>query len=94
MFLDGARFAARRLEDDGVTPSRVLYETFYAYFLPQLDRLDDQGARQLFELLSPTLDRPEQAPLSRVIRTLLGSGDRHVDETGDADFARMLDSIR
>lgn len=93
VFMDAARFAARRLQDDGVTPSRVLYEAFYSYFLPQLDRLDDHAAPQLFELLSPTLDLPEQAPLRRVIRNLLGGGDRHVDEGGNVNLAGFLDTV-
>ncbi len=36
MYLDAARYAARRTRD-GVTESRVLYEVFYAYFLPQFE---------------------------------------------------------
>jgi DNA polymerase III delta prime subunit len=72
LFIDSARFAARRLEDAGSTPSRVLYETFYSFFLPQLEQFDATEARQLFEVLSPILDLPEQGTLRRTIRTVLG----------------------
>ena len=73
LFIDGARYATRRLEDRGVTPSRVLLEVFRAYFLPQLDQLDDAGARALHELIVPAFAAPEQATLRRIIRTVLGS---------------------
>jgi len=73
IFVDSARFAARRLQDADATPSRVLYEVFHAYFLPQLDQIDDLGARQLHDLIAPAFDSEEQAQLRRVIRNLLGS---------------------
>ncbi|HKY77831.1 MAG TPA: AAA family ATPase [Acidimicrobiia bacterium] len=76
LYLDSAQFVARRLRDPGITPSRVLYEAFYGYFLPQLDGLDEHGARQVLQLVSSVFDLPERARLTRVIRALLGSGDR------------------
>lgn len=85
LYLDGARFAARRLEDDDATPSRVLYETFYSYFLPQLDQVDDGGARRLFDLLSTVLDVPEQASLRRVLRHVLGDGGPHGFDEADPE---------
>ena len=72
LYIDSARFAARRILDADASPSRVLYEVFYAYFLPQLDGLDDAGAHHLFDLIAPCFDLPEQAPLRRVIRQVLG----------------------
>jgi hypothetical protein len=74
LYVDGARFAARRLQDDDATPSRVLFELFHAYFLPQLDTLDDDGARRLFSAIVPAFDLEEQEALRRVIRNVLGSG--------------------
>jgi hypothetical protein len=73
LFLDSAKYAVRRLEDPDVTPSRVLYELFHAYFLPQLDRLDDAGARELYGLIAEAFDNAEQISLRRVIRNTLGS---------------------
>jgi hypothetical protein len=73
VFVDSARFAARRLQDRDATPSRVLYEVFHAYFLPQLDQVDDAGARRLHDLIAPALDAEEQVNLRRIIRQLLGS---------------------
>jgi MoxR-like ATPase len=75
LYLDSAQFAARRLQDPGVTPSRALYEAFYGYFLPQLDGVDAHGAKELFQLVSPVFDLPERARLRRVIGTLLGGDD-------------------
>jgi MoxR-like ATPase len=73
LYVDAARFAARRMGDPDATPSRVLYEAFYAYFLPQLDGLDDEGARLLFDAIASCFEVAEQGPLRRVIRQVLGS---------------------
>lgn len=72
VFVDAARFVERRLADPEVTRSRVLFETFYGYFLPQLDRLDRDQARQLFETLRGRFDPLEANALRRVLRKLLG----------------------
>ena len=42
VFIDASRYAERRLRDD-ISRSRVLFEAFYAYFLPQLDGMDLSG---------------------------------------------------
>jgi MoxR-like ATPase len=73
LFLAGARYAARRLQDNGVTRSRVLFEVFQGYFLPQLDQLDDADALILHDLLAPSFDDREQTDLRRIIRTTLGT---------------------
>ena len=71
VFVDAARFVRRRRADTDVTRSRVLFETFYAYFLPQLDRLDPAHTRQLFEALSPRFDALEVEALRRVLHKVL-----------------------
>jgi hypothetical protein len=76
LYVDGARFAARRLQDEDATPSRVLFEIFHAYFLPQLDTLDDVGARRLFGAIVGAFDLEEQEALRRVIRNVLGTNGR------------------
>src|SRR3954452_10081958 len=47
VYLDAAKYAARRAEDEP-TESRLLYEVFYAYFLPQFEGMDDARASQLY----------------------------------------------
>jgi MoxR-like ATPase len=94
LFLDSARYAARRLQDRDVTPSRVLYEVFFAHFLPQLDQIDDAAARRLYELVSPVFDGPEQAPLRRVIRQALGSGGRPPGEQSLNDNGSLDETDR
>lgn len=94
LFLDAARYAARRLQDRDVSPSRVLYEVFFAYFLPQLDQLDDVGARHVYELISAAFDGPEQAPLRRVIRQALGSGGAPTGEKPMSGGRSLDDSER
>jgi hypothetical protein len=69
LYLDAQRFAVRRL-GDGVSTSRVLFEAFYSYFLPQFDGIDDRGA-ELYDTVASVLDRPEQEELRRAIRTVL-----------------------
>lgn len=71
VFLDAARFADRRSRDD-VTRSRLLYETFYSYFLPQLEGADDYEATSLYRTISPMLDEPEQEEAQRTIADVLG----------------------
>jgi MoxR-like ATPase len=71
VFLDAARYVNRRARD-GVTNSRVMYEVFYAYFLPQFEGLDDERATQLYRLLEPQFEPPERAQAQRTIREMLG----------------------
>lgn len=71
VYLDAARYAARRA-DDGVSESRVLYETFYSYFLPQFEGIDDHRATQLYRAVEPLLEPPEQAEAQRTIAEVLG----------------------
>jgi len=73
LFVDSSHFAARRLEDADASPSRVLYEVFHAFFVPQLDQLDDSRARDLFDLIAPAFAIDEQAALRRLIRQLFGN---------------------
>ncbi len=72
LFIDAARFAAYRIGDTATTRSRVLYESFYAFILPQLDRLDDRQAHALFETLAPFFDGVEVRELGRAIRKVIG----------------------
>jgi hypothetical protein len=74
LFMDAALYAARRSADGEATRSRVLFESFYSYVLPQLEQLDDLGARELFEVLSPNFEPAEVHALRRAIRKVLGSG--------------------
>ena len=71
VYLDAARFADRRSRDD-VTRSRLLYETFYSYFLPQLEGADDYEATSLYRTIAPLLDDAEQGEARRTIAEVLG----------------------
>jgi MoxR-like ATPase len=72
VFVDAARFAARRLDDHDATPSRVLFEAFFGFVLPQLDQLEPGHVWELFDLLTPRLDPPEVRQLERVLRKAIG----------------------
>jgi MoxR-like ATPase len=69
IFLDSARFAARRAVD-GRSPSRIRYEAFRSFVLPQLDRCEDSEARRIYDALSATLDPPELDGLRRSLRAI------------------------
>lgn len=71
VYLDASRFADRRSKDD-VTRSRLLFETFYSYFLPQLEGADDYEATSLYRTIAPMLDAAEQAETRRTIAEVLG----------------------
>lgn len=71
IYVDAAKYARRRSRDS-ITESRLLYEVFYAFFLPQFEGLDEHQGIRLYRLLSTHLDPPEQAESRRVIAELLG----------------------
>lgn len=71
IYLDAARYAQRRSKDR-IDRSRLLYETFYAFFLPQFEGLDPATGSRLYGLVASNLDQSEQSELRRVIAELLG----------------------
>ena len=71
VFIDAAKYAERRSRDD-VTQSRVLYEAFYAYFLPQLDGLEEHHAIALFQLVCEHMNDSEVALVQRGMSDILG----------------------
>jgi MoxR-like ATPase len=71
VYLDAARFAARR-EKDGPSRSRLLYEVFYAYFLPQFEGVDDDQATAIYRSVEPLLDAGERQEAQRTIAEVLG----------------------
>ncbi len=72
VYIDAARFAVRRLEDSP-SRSRLLYEIFYAYFLPQFEGIDDERAIELFEEVAAHLDHQERNDARRTIGEVLGT---------------------
>ena len=86
VFVDASKFAARRLADWDANPSRVLFETFFAFILPQLDQLDDRQGRELFEVLAPRFEVTEARQLGQAIRKAIGSPSYTPD--------RMLEPVR
>jgi len=71
IYLDAARYAERR-QRDGISRSRVLYEAFYAYFLPQFEGVDEARALELYRTVSERLDDPEKAEVHRNLSAVLG----------------------
>ena len=71
IYVDAAKYVQRRARD-GITDSRLLYEVFYAFFLPQFEGLDEHQGIRLYRLLEAHLDPPERAEARRVIAELLG----------------------
>jgi MoxR-like ATPase len=71
VYLDAAKFAATRAATSP-TESRLLYETFYAFFLPQFEGMDDARASALYRTVAAVLDPPEQQEAQRTIMEVLG----------------------
>ena len=71
IYIDAAKYAERRLRD-GVSRSRVLYEAFYAYFLPQFEGVDEVAAIDLYRTVTERLDNPEKAEVHRNLSSVLG----------------------
>lgn len=72
VYLDAAKYAVRR-QEDGPTRSRLIYELFYAYFLPQFEGIDDEQAVDLYHTVAQHLDPPEQGEARRTIGEVLGT---------------------
>jgi MoxR-like ATPase len=72
VYLDAARFAARRERDDP-SRSRLIYEVFYGYFLPQFEGIDDAAAVALYEQVAQHLEPAEAAEARRTIGEVLGT---------------------
>jgi len=70
VYIDAARYASRRVSS--ASPSRVLYEVFYSYFLPQFEGIGDADAHRLVSMVSTYLDAPEQDELRRSVKAVLG----------------------
>ena len=71
VYIDAAKYAARRARD-GITESRLIYEVFYAYFLPQFERMEERRAMTLYRTVAEHLDPPEQLEAQRTISEILG----------------------
>jgi energy-coupling factor transporter ATP-binding protein EcfA2 len=71
VFIDSSKYAARRIED-GVPESRLLYEVFYAYFLPQFEGIDDHRASELYRMVADLLEPAERAEVQRTMSEVLG----------------------
>jgi MoxR-like ATPase len=71
VYIDAARYAARRAQD-GASDSRLLYEVFYAYFLPQFEGMDDDRATALYRTVEPLFDPNERSEAQRTIGEVLG----------------------
>jgi hypothetical protein len=72
VYLDAAKFAVRRGEDQP-SRSRLLYEVFYGYFLPQFEGIDDEQAVQLYRAVAELLDESERVEARRTIGEVLGT---------------------
>jgi MoxR-like ATPase len=71
IYVDAMKYAQRRARDD-ISESRLLYEVFYSFFLPQFEGLDEHRGVELYRMLAVHLDTAEQAEARRVIAELLG----------------------
>jgi dynein-related subfamily AAA family protein len=71
IFLDAATYAARR-ERSIESQSRLLYEVFYGYFLPQFEGIDDNRAARLHQFLKGVLEPAELTEAKRTMEEILG----------------------
>jgi energy-coupling factor transporter ATP-binding protein EcfA2 len=71
VYIDAARYAARRAATVP-SESRLLYEVFYAYLLPQFEGIDDERANRLFETVADVFEPAEQSEAHRTIEDVLG----------------------
>lgn len=70
VLMDASRYAQRRRHDD-VSDSRVLYEVFYAFLLPQFQGVTERTARRLLATLAEILDPPDLRNATRAMAETL-----------------------
>ena len=71
IFLDAAAYAAQRAKSVSST-SRLLYEVYYGYILPQFEGIDDPTAARLYDILRGLLEPAELAEARRTTEEILG----------------------
>lgn len=71
VYIDAMKYAARRGKD-GISESRLIYEVFYAYFLPQFEGMEDKRATVLYRTVAQYLEKPEEEEARRTISEVLG----------------------
>ena len=55
IYVDAMRYVSRRGRDD-ISESRMLFEVFYAFFLPQFEGIDEHTAVSLYRTIAKQLD--------------------------------------
>jgi len=71
IYLDAASYAAQRARSVP-NRSRLLYEIFYGYFLPQFEGIDETSAARLQDVLRGILDPADLLEARRTIEDVLG----------------------
>jgi energy-coupling factor transporter ATP-binding protein EcfA2 len=71
LYIEASKYARRRIQDRDASRSRILFETFYAFFLRQLHLLDESQARELYDCLAHYFDPPELLRVGKVLRDVL-----------------------
>lgn len=71
VFLDSIKYVKRRSQDN-IPRSRLLFEVFYAYFLPQFEGIDDTQGRRLYRVMTDMLDPAEALEIKRTMVDVLG----------------------
>jgi len=73
IYIDASEYAAQRLQD-GVSDSLVLLEVLNAFFVPQLDELDDAQTAWLLGSLEGLLDPADLRSVSGLLRGFAAGG--------------------
>jgi MoxR-like ATPase len=71
VFIDAAKYAVQRAST-APSESRLLYEVFYAYLLPQFEGIDDERAAELYERVAEFFDEEERIEARRTVEQVLG----------------------
>jgi MoxR-like ATPase len=71
IFLDAASYSAQRARSVP-SRSRLLYEIFYGYLLPQFEGIDETRAARLYDVMRNILDPAEAIEARRTMEDVLG----------------------
>lgn len=71
-FLDAARYVRSRLDSGTAELGRLIYDTFYAFLLPQFEGIDEADAGRLYRTLEPLVKAEASGRLRVALQDVLG----------------------
>ena len=72
VFIEVSRFIAARRRVAQVSDEDVLFDTFYAFLLPQFEGVDDIKGQELFDFMKGLVGSDKRERLAETLKEVLG----------------------